>query len=166
MDNATITLTHEGITYIDSTPEQLAEAGVPANVIQQALDAQIIRQAEQQIDAIADHVYTVSPSRSARYQLKLAEAQRYMDAGAPAKPKAADYPYLTAEATARGITPKQLAQAILAAAQAMEAFGAIAEAARARLKTEVPGAADEAAKQAAAAAIVAEVQQAAAALQG
>jgi len=161
----TLTITHGGRQYVATTPEQLAEAGVPAEVIQQALDAQIIERAQAQIDAIADRVYTTSPSRAARYQLKLAEAQRYMDAGAPAKPKAADYPYLTAEAAARGITAKQLAQAILAAAQAMEAFGAGAEAARARLKTEVPQAADDAAKQVAAAGIVAEVQQAAAALQ-
>jgi len=163
--DTTLTITHEGHTYLAMTPDELEQAGVPAEVIRQALDAQIIHQAEQQIDAIADHVYTTSPSRAARYQLKLAEAQRYMDAGAPAKPKAADYPYLAAEAAARGITPKQLAQAILAAAQAMEAFGATAEAARARLKTEVPTADDEAAKQAAATAIVAEVHQAAAALQ-
>ena len=162
----TLTITHDGRQYVAMTPEQLAEAGVSAEVIRQALDEQIIRQAEQQIDAIADHVYTTSPSRSARYRRKLEEAIRYRDAGYPGNVPDADYPYLTAEAPARWITKRQLADAIIAAAQAYDAFGALAEARRAQLKVDVPAAADEAAKQAAADAIVTEVHQAAAALQG
>ena len=161
----TLTIAHDGRQYVAMTTEELQQAGVPAEVIRQALEAQIIERAQAQIDAIADRVYTTSPSRSARYRRKLEEAIRYRDAGYPGNVPDVDYPYLTAEAPARGITKRQLADAIIAAAQAYDTFGAAAEAARARLKTEVPQAADEAAKQGAAGAIVAEVQQGAQALQ-
>ena len=132
----------------------------------EVIDARIIGAAEQRIDAIADQVYTSSVSRGARYERKYAEAVRYRDAGYPGTVSAGDYPYLVEEAAARGMTKRQLADAIIAAAQAYDAFGALAEARRAQLKVDVPAAADEAAKQAAADAIVAEVHQAAAALQG
>ena len=161
----TLTITHGGRQYVATTPEQLAEAGVPAEVIQQALDVEIINRAQAQIDAVADLVYTHSVSRGARYERKYAEAIRYRDAGYPSTVSAGDYPYLVEEAAARGMTKRQLADAIIAAAQAYDTFGALTEAKRAQLKVDVPAAADEAAKQAAADALVAEVQQAAQALQ-
>ncbi len=164
--DTTLTITHEGRTYVAMTPEQLTEAGVPAEVIQQALDAQIIHQAEQQIDAVADRIFTASASRAARYEGKLREALQYHEAGNPTtKAAKAEYPMLAAESAARGISMKQMADAILQAAARYRDFAALAEAKRAQLKVDVPAAADEAAKQATAAAIVAEVQQAAQALQ-
>jgi len=163
--DTTLTITHEGRTYVAMTPEQLAEAGVPAEVIQQALDAQIIDRAQAQIDAVVDLVYTHSVSRGARYERKYAESIRYRDAGYPSTVSAQEYPFLAAEAPIRGMTKRQLADAIIAAAQGYEQFAALAEARRAQLRVDVPAAADEAAKQAAATAIVAEVQQAAQALQ-
>jgi len=131
----------------------------------EVIDARIIAAAEQRIDAIADQVYTSSVSRGARYERKYAEAERYRAAGYPGTVSAQEYPFLTAEAPVRGLTKRQLADAIIAAAQGYEQFAALAEARRTQLKVDVPGAADEAAKQAAADALVSEVQQAAQALQ-
>ena len=161
-----LTITHEGRQYLEMTPADLREAGVPQEVIDAALDAQIIDMATARIDAIADGVFTASASRSARYREKYQEALRYRDAGYPGNVSADDYPYLTAEAPARGLTKRQLADAIIAAADAYRQFGALAEAKRAELKQAVPAATDAAAKQAAADAIVAEVAQATAQLKG
>ena len=160
-ETLTITLTHEGHTYVAATLGQLAEAGVPQVVIDAALDVQIVDQAQAQIDTIVDHAFTASASRASRYEAKYQEALRYRDAGYPSNVAEADYPYLTAEAPARGLTKRQLADAIIAAADAYRQFGALAEAKRAELKTTVPAAADATAKQAAADAIVAEVATAA-----
>ena len=165
-ETITLTLTHEGKTHVNATPEYLIEAGVPQAVIDAALDEQIVHQAQARIDAIVDRVFTASASRASRYEAKYQEALRYRDAGYPGSVSAADYPYLTAEAQARGLTKRQLADAIIAAADAYRQFGALAEAKRAELKQAVPAAADAAAKQAAADAIVAEVSQAAAQLKG
>jgi len=131
---------------------------------QQEVEAQIIRLAEQRMDAIADGVYTRSVSRGARYEQKYAEALRYRDAGYPGTVSAAEYPFLSAEAPARGVTKRELADAIIAAAEAYRQFAALVEAKRAELKQAVAAAADEPAMRAAAEAIVAEVQQAAAQL--
>jgi len=131
----------------------------------EVLNAQIIAAAEQRIDAIADEVYTRSVSRGARYRQKLGEARRYVAAGYPGTVAEAEYPYLVREAPVRGLTKRQLADAIIAAAAAYDDFGSLAETARAQLKKDVPAASDEAAKRAAADAIVAEVQAAAQALQ-
>ena len=161
-----LTVRHGGHTYVDATPEFLRASGVPQEVIDAALDEQIVRQAQARIDAIVDQVFTASASRASRYEAKYQEAQRYRDAGYPSSVSAADYPYLTAEAAARSMTKRQLADAIIAAADAYRQFGALAEAKRAELKQAVPAASDAAAKQAAADAIVAEVAQAAEQLKG
>ena len=162
----TLTITHDARMYVDCTPERLLAAGVPQEVIDAALDAQIVQQAQAQIDTIVDRVFTASASRASRYEAKYQEALRYRDAGYPGSVSEADYPYLTAEAPTRGMTKRQLADTIIAAADAYRQFGALAEAKRAELKQAVPAASDAAAKQAAADAIVAEVATAAAALQG
>ena len=166
MTNQRLTITHEGQQYLEMTPEDLRAAGVPQEAIDAALDMQIIDMATARIDAIADKVFTASASRSARYEAKYQEALRYRDAGYPANVSADDYPYLTAEAPARGMTKRQLADAIIAKADAYRQFGALAEAKRAELKQAVPAADTAEARQAAADAIVAEVAQAAAELQG
>ena len=166
MTEQRLTITHEGRQYLEMTPAELAEAGVPQTEIDAALDEQIIDLAQARIDAIVDQVFTASASRASRYEAKYQEALRYRDAGYPSSVSAADYPYLTAEAQARGLTKRQLADAIIAAADAYRQFGALAEAKRAELKQAVPAAPDAAAKQAAAEAIVAEVAQAAAQLKG
>ncbi len=148
------------------TPEALRAAGVPQEVIDAALDAHIIAAAQAQVDAIVDRVFTASASRASRYEAKYQEAIRYRDAGYPSNVAESDYPYLTAEAPVRGVTKRQLADAIIAAADAYRQFGAAAEAARVQLKAQVPGADGADAKRAAAEAIVAEVAQAAQVLQG
>ena len=160
-----LTITHEGRQYLEVTLEELAEAGVPQEVIDAALDEQIMHQAQVRIDVIVDAVFTDSASRASRYEAKYQEALRYREAGYPGNVSADDYPYLTAEAQVRGMTKRELADAIIAKADAYRQFGALAEAKRAELKTAIPAAADAAAKQAAADAIVAEVAQAAAQLQ-
>ena len=159
-----LTVNHDGRMHIGMTSDQLAAMGVPQEVIAAALDASIVDEAQRQIDGIVDRVFTASASRASRYEAKYQEALRYRDAGYPGSVSAAEYPYLTAEAQARGITKRQLADTIVAAADVYRQFGALAEAARARLKTDVAAATDEAAKRTAAEAIVAEVQQAAAQL--
>ena len=161
-----ITIEYQGLTYQDWTIDDLRREGVPQEVIDAALDEQIVHQAQARIDAIVDRVFTASASRASRYDAKYQEALRYRDAGYPGNVSADDYPYLTAEAAARGMTKRQLADAIIAAANAYRQFGALAEAARAKLMQAVPAAADAAAKQPAADAIVAEVAQAAQALKG
>ena len=161
-----LTLEYEGRIYHGYGPADLRKAGVPQTVIDAALDEQIVDQAQARIDAIVDRVFTASASRASRYEAKYQEALRYRDAGYPSSVSATDYPYLSAEAPARGMTKRQLADAIIAAADAYRQFGALAEAKRAALKQAVPAAADAAAKQAAADAIVAEVAQAAQALKG
>ena len=166
MTEQRLTITHEGRQYLEMTPAELAEAGVPQAAIDAALDTQIIDMATARIDAIADEVFTASASRSARYEAKYQEALRYRDAGYPGNVSADDYPYLTAEAPARGMTRRELADAIIAKADAYRQFGALAEAKRAELKQAVPAATDAAARQAAADALVAEVTQAARELQG
>jgi len=166
MTEQRLTITHEGRQHLEMTPADLRAAGVPQAAIDAALDAQVIAAATARIDAIADRVFTGSASRSARYREKYQEALRYHDAGYPANVSADDYPYLTAEAPTRGMTKRELAEAIIARADAYRQFGALAEAKRAALKQAVPAANDAAAKQAAADAIVAEVAQAAQALQG
>ena len=125
------------------------------------VNARIVEAAEERIERIADEVYTRSAARAARYTEKYREAQRYRQAGYPPQAAAEDYPYLTAEAGARGVTLRALADAILMAAEAYQRFGALVEAKRAALKMAVAAAPDEASKQAAANAIVAEVEAAA-----
>jgi len=166
MTEQRLTITHEGRQYLEMTPDDLRAAGVPQEVIDAALNAQVIAAATVRIDAIVDRVFTASASRASRYEAKYQEALRYKQAGYPAQVAAAEYPYLSAEAPARGMTKRQLADAIIAAADAYRQFGALAEAKRAELKQAVPAATDAAAKQAAADAIVAEVAQAAQALKG
>ena len=166
MTEPRLTIIHNGRQYLEMTPDDLRAAGVPQEVIDAALNARIVEAATARIDAIADRVFTSSASRSARYEAKYQEALRYRDAGYPSSVAEADYPYLTAEAPARGMTKRQLADAIIAAADAYRQFGALAEAKRTELKQAVPAASDAAAKQAAADAIVAEVAQAAQALKG
>ena len=163
---STLTITHGGRQYIEMTPDEMRAAGVPLEVIDAALNAQIVDQAQAQIDTIVDRAFTASASRASRYEAKYQEALRYRDAGYPSNVAEADYPYLTAEAPARGLTKRQLADAIIAAADAYRQFGALAEAKRAELKQAVPAAVDAAAKQAAADAIVAEVATAAQTLRG
>lgn len=166
MTEQQLTVTHAGRQYLEMTPDELAAAGVPQDVIADARRARIVAAAAARIDAIADAVFTASASRSARYEAKYQEALKYQQAGYPASVAEADYPYLTAEAPARGLTKRQLADAIIAAADAYRQFGALAEAKRAELKQAVPAATDADAEQAAADAIVAAVASAAEALQG
>ncbi|WP_275098077.1 hypothetical protein [Sedimenticola hydrogenitrophicus] len=116
-------------------------------------DAEIISDAIQRIDGFCDMVYTRLTSRATRYEQKYQESLRFRDAGYPGTVSANDYPYLAYEAPHRGMTKRDLADLIIAKAEAFNQFGARAEAARAELPGAV-AAADPTEKQNAADAIV------------
>lgn len=129
----------------------------------QRSDASIVAEATARIDAIADAVYTASPSRVVRYERKLDEARRYIAAGYPGNVALADYPALVQEAPARGLTKRQLADLIVEAAASFAQLAGFIEAQRAGLAPAVAGQSTPEAKIAAAEAIVAAVEAAAAA---
>lgn len=117
-------------------------------------DEPIANAAVDEIDAVCDGVYTRSASRTARYSQKYAEALEYRAAGYP-DPVPAGYRYLaSSEAPARGLTTHELADLIIARAEAFDQLGAEAEAARAELPAAVVAAATVADKQTAADIIV------------
>lgn len=151
-------LTHNNLTYTNFTAAELQEAGVPSEVISSALDDAILRQASIKIDALIDSVYTSSPSQSARYEQKHAEAQTYIAANAPDLTDTDDFPFLRAEAPVRGITHEELALSIIAAAERFTQLGAQAEAARASLPAAITAQETEAAKRAACEAIITQLQ--------
>jgi len=139
--------------------------GVPTDVIKAAIDTQIYSLARADVNAIADGAYTRNVSRAARYEQKLFEAKAYKAAGYPMPVDTAVYVYMQGEAEARGITPTQHADAIIAASTAFNVFGGMAELALVKCKTVViaiPLGADIPAaislKQAAADAVVAEIK--------
>lgn len=148
-------LSHAGTGYSMMTPDELAEAGVPASVIADAAGPLIIAAAHDQVRAIGAALYTRDPVQAAIYEAKFAEAQRYIAAGKPANVSADDYPFLTAEAPARGLTKGALADLIVNTGQPWLAFAAQMEAARARISADVAAAATIPAKQAAADAVIA-----------
>ena len=96
--------------------------------------AEIIRQAESDIDTICDAAYTDSLSRDARYNRKLAEAMRYRDADYPHPVAIDDYPYLVRESAKRTETKRELADLIILRTAAFDTLGSEAEAARAELQ--------------------------------
>lgn len=156
-----LTITHGGVIHANLTAEDAAARGIPLAEITAALDAALIEQAEHRIDALCDAVYTRSPSRTARYEQKHAEALRYVAAGYPGSVAEADYPYLVNEAPARELTKRDLADLVIARAAAFNLLGAAAESARAGLAGAITAAPDESAKRAAAEALIATVQTAA-----
>ncbi len=150
-------------TTIFMVPDWTGEIGDRAPQLSAAeTDAAIIAAATSQIDAIADAIYTSSPSRVARYERKLDEAKRYIAAGYPNNVALADYPTLVQEAPARGITKRQLADTIVAAAASFAQLAGYIEAQRAELSSAVAAEASIEGKSAAAAVIVAAVEAAAA----
>lgn len=126
-------LRHEGRTYANITPEELAEFGVPEEVITAAIDHDILGEAVATLDQIMDGVFTSSPSQAERYAQKFAEAVRYAEAGYPGKVSPADYPFLVAEAAVRGISKRQQADSVIAAGRAFQTLGAAAESTRVTL---------------------------------
>jgi hypothetical protein len=116
----------------------LLAAGVSQGEINAAVAPAVVAECHAAIDEIADRVYTTSASRSARYQRKEAEARAFLAAAAPV---AGDYPMLSAEAAARGLTLAALAASVVAAADAYTALAAGVEAARAGARLAIEGAA-------------------------
>lgn len=149
----------EGTVVVVVPDDAGVSAGDPAPP---ATTADLVAEATLAIDAIADRVYTTSPSRVARYERKYAEALRYRDAGYPHPVSQADYPTLTQEASARAVTKRQLADLIIAKAVEFSIFAGLVEAKRASLPTVVESAADLPAAQAAVAATITEIEVAAA----
>jgi len=127
-------------TLTGATTEEALAAGATQAGIDTAINLQITAEATKSIDIIADNIYTRNASRTARYQQKLLEAEKYIAAAYPGTVTATDYPYLVAESKARGVTKKALADLIVAKAVAFNTFGATAEAARAELFTVVSAA--------------------------
>lgn len=137
-----------------ATTEEALKAGATQADIDMAINLQIAAEATKNMDIIVDNVYTRNASRTARYQQKLVEAEKYIAANYPTTVTAANYPYLIAETKARGVTKKALADLIVAKATAFNAFGASSEAARATLTTAISAATTIADKQAAAQTLV------------
>ena len=108
-------------------------------------NADLVTKTEAEIDRIADEVYTISLSRAARYDRKFEQATAYKEAGYP--PDASDYPYIENEALERSITEQEMADLILAKADALNAFGVFIEAKRAALKIDIGTATDDIARQ-------------------
>ena len=143
-------------SYCD-TPDQLAKLAKVGNIDPSrlsihgedvaTLDGNLIREAEADIDALCDQVYTASASRTARYEQKYSEALRYRTLGYPGTVAETDYPYLCAEAPVRKLTKKALADLIIENAVKFNSFGAKVEAARVQLKLTVTGVVDNTAKQ-------------------
>ncbi len=98
------------------------------------------------------------------YDAKYAEAKAYVAAGNPAKPSASDYPFLVAEAGARGQTPSVLAALIVATGDKWQRFAGELEAARVKVSSAVNAAPTLEDKRAAANAVLADVRALAAAL--
>ena len=136
-----LSLTHNGRQFINCSAAELAEAGVPAATIDDAVAAVVTSDAHRAIDAICDALYTHSPSRDARYNNKYDEAIRYRDANWPSSVAEADYPTLVNEAPKRGLTKRQLAEQIIARRDAFNLLGGKAEATRAEIETSVAAAA-------------------------
>lgn len=114
---------------------------------------EVIRQAHDQINAIADLIYTSSTSLDRRYANKRRESHRFIDAGRPSEITEAEYPYLFKEARAREVEPSVLADLIISMASGFDAFGSDAEEARAAVTVAV-NKADPDQRQSAAQAIV------------
>lgn len=131
---AGLAITGVNVTHITGDTVHLSDGSTAtATQIDAATVAGLVAQAEAAMDAIADAVYTTSPSRVARYERKRDEAMAYKAAGYPADPAAAEYPTLVAEAPERGLTERQLADLIIAASSGFESLAAHLEALRARV---------------------------------
>lgn len=160
-----ITVEHEGATLSNFTPQAALDAGVAQADVDAAVNALLTRNSDQGIDHVLDRVFTLSPSRVKRYDEKYQEALAFRDAEYPAGAAAADYPYvLGGEAAARGLTAQEHCDAIIAKAEAFQAFGAQGETARAQAKAAIEAAGTIEEKQAAANAAIEAMRQAAAPL--
>lgn len=152
-----LTLRHNGTDYIDFTPADLADHGVPAAVIDHALTEAIAAEGSRAIDAYCDGAIGNSASRATRYELKEIAANAYRAAGYPDEVPADVAELLSAEAQARHLTIRTLAELIINTAAGFRALSARAEAGRARCKTAAAAAVGIDAKRAAVRAVVADV---------
>lgn len=160
-----ITIQHEGATFSNFEPQAALDAGVPQATVDAAVNALLTRKSDQGIDHVLDAMFTLSPSRVKRYDEKYQEALAFRDAAYPAGAAAADYPYvLGGEAAARGLTAQEHCDAIIAKAEAFQAFGAQGETARAQAKAAIEAAGTIEEKEAAATAAIKAVADAAAVL--
>lgn len=117
-------------------------------------DDVIVAAAVAEIDRMGDAVYSASPSRVARYERKFAEAKAYKAAGYPASVSQDDYPTLVQEASARGITKRQLADLIIERATEFARLAGFIEARRAGISDAVASAPTQDAKRAAVATVL------------
>lgn len=145
---------HNNRGYINMTPEELALAGVPAGVIATAAGADIIRAAEEALRAMARMIFTADATQATIYSAKYDEARAYKAASYPGTITEADYPFVTHEAPARGLTKQAFADLIIEKGDAWRILAAKLEAARAAIAAAVEEAETIDEKQAAAAAIV------------
>ena len=81
---------------------------------------------------------TVEPGQEMTYLKKAEDAQAYIDAGYPGD--ASPYPWVDAEATARSLTPTQVADDIKAQHDAWEVVGIAIEAIRIAAKKNIDAA--------------------------
>ena len=154
------TLSHAGQTYNNFTPQELVAAGVPEAEIEAATTSSFVTWATARIDEVCDRLFTRSPSRAERYAQKYAEALAYRAADYPASVAATAYPFLVAEAAARGLTKREQADLVIATAEGFTAIGAMAEARRSALAARIGAAVGAEAKRDEAEAAVAEFNQA------
>lgn len=84
---------------------------------------------------------TATPGQEMVYASKLSEARDYL---ASVEPSTANYPWVSAESQARGISPREAAETIISAAATWDRKGAAIEEARIRAKCAIRGATDAA----------------------
>ncbi|RMD67294.1 hypothetical protein D6833_00385, partial [Candidatus Parcubacteria bacterium] len=98
--------------------------------------------AEQRVDAAAGEAraryITVAPGQEAVYNLKLQQAKDYQAAGNPAD--ATPWPLINQEATARGVSPSQVATEIITTANQWIQIAAQIEAIRMKAKADIKAA--------------------------
>jgi hypothetical protein len=147
-NSLTLTVVHDGRSYVNFDIEALTAASIPQATIIAAVGAKLTREGEAEIDRLGD-LLSVSSSRAARYTDKLAEAKAFIAANRPANPAAGTYPILTAEATARSLTRSVLADMVMARGAGFTQLMALAEGQRFKLGIAVAAATTIEAKQAA-----------------
>ncbi len=135
-----ISLEHNGTTYDGFTAEELSARGVPDAVIDQAINQKLSAEANRRILGMLDGVYTNSTALDAIYAEKEREAKAYRDEGYPASVPEGSYRFIVGEAQARGLTKRQHADAVIAAAEAFRQIGSVAEALRAELPAQIAAA--------------------------
>ncbi|PZR94181.1 MAG: hypothetical protein DI537_08815 [Stutzerimonas stutzeri] len=134
-----ITVIHEGLTYVASTPEQLETAGVPAPVTLEAVKRHLKAAIDAQAEVQRLRWITPGSGQAMTYARKVEEAKAVQSA---AEPDPADYPLLAASIGIDGDDVEAVAVTVLAMDAAWAQIGVAIEAARLGAKKAVDNSVD------------------------